>query len=131
MNNALKMALVVGVAIAVETFVLRRLFLSAPMGVFVGAFLIASLLLIFIQHLLAKRWLTHSASVSRRQAQSEPVSSIDPGLDSPSIPVFHSIDTPERNGALPEDEALPEQERDGALPEQKQHAASSDEDGII
>jgi hypothetical protein len=58
MSNALKMALVVGVVIAVETLVLRQLFLGFPRGVFVGAFLFASILLVFLQHLLMKRWLT-------------------------------------------------------------------------
>ena len=52
MNNAMKMALVVGVAIAVDTFVLRQLFVGFPIGVFVGAFLIASVLLVFLQYLL-------------------------------------------------------------------------------
>jgi len=125
MSNALKMALVVGVAIAVETLVLRQLFLGFPRGVFVGAFLIAGILLVFLQHLLMKRWLTRSDPLRRRRPQSEPVSSIDPGLNPLSAPIFHSIEAPERNGALPE------QEQNGVLPEQEQHAALSDEDGII
>ena len=125
MSNALKMALVVGVAIAVETFVLRQLFLGFPRGVFVGAFLIASVLLVFLQYLLMKRWWTRAAPLRRRQPLSDPVSSIDPGLNPLSAPIFHSIEAPERNGALPD------QEQNGVLPEQEQHAALSDEDGII
>jgi hypothetical protein len=125
MSNALKMALVVGVAIAVETFVLRQLFLGFPRGVFVGAFLIASVLLVFLQYLLMKRWWTRTAPLRRRQPQSEPASSFNPGLNPLSTPIFHSIEAPERNGALPE------QEQNGVLPEQEQHAALSDEDGII
>lgn len=124
MSNALKMALVVGVAIAVETFVLRQLFLGFPVGVFVGAFLIASALLVFLQHLLMRRWLTRAAPLRRRQPQSA-ASSFNPGLNPLSTPIFHSIEAPERNGALPE------QEQNGVLPEQEQHAALSDEDGII
>jgi hypothetical protein len=125
MSNALKMALVVGVAIAVETLVLRQLFLGFPIGVFVGAFLIASILLVFLQHLLMKRWLTRAAPLRRRRPQSEPVSSLDPGLNPLSAPIFHSIEAPERNGALPD------QEQNGAPSEQEQHPALSDEDGII
>ena len=104
MSNALKMALVVGVAIAVETFVLRQLFLGFPIGVFVGAFLIASVLLVFLQHLLMKRWWTRTAPLRRRQPQSEPASNFDPGLNPLSTPIFHSIEAPERNGALPDQE---------------------------
>jgi len=125
MNNAMKMALVVGVAIAVETFVLRQLFVGFPIGVFVGAFLIASVLLVFLQYLLMKRWWTRAAPLRRRQPQSEPASNFDPGLNPLSTPIFHSIEAPERNGALPD------QEQQGVLPDREQHAALSDEDGII
>ena len=125
MNNVMKMALVVGVAIAVETFVLRQLFVGFPIGVFVGAFLIASVLLVFLQYLLMKRWWTRAAPLRRRQPQSEPASNFDPGLNPLSTPIFHSIEAPERNGALPD------QEQQGVLPDREQHAALSDEDGII
>lgn len=125
MSNALKMALVVGVVIAVETLVLRQLFLGSPIGVFVAAFLIASVLLVFLQHLLMKRWSTRSVPLRRRHSQSEPASSVDPGLSSSSPPVFHSIEAPEHNGALPE------QEQNGVVPGQERHAPLSDEDGII
>ncbi len=125
MSNALKMALVVGIAIAIEALILRQLFLGFPTGVFVGAFLIASVLLMFIQYLLMKRWSTLSASLRRRKSQSETASNFDPGLSPPSTPVFHGIEAPERNGALPD------QERYSVLPEQEQHTALSDEDGII
>ena len=86
---------------------------------------IASVLLVFLQYLLMKRWWTRAAPLRRRQPQSEPASNFDPGLNPLSTPIFHSIEAPERNGALPE------QEQNGVLPEQEQHAALSDEDGII
>ncbi len=125
MSNALKMALVVGVVIAVETLVLRLLFLGSPIGVFVAAFLIASVLLVFLQHLLMKRWSTRSVPLRRRQSRSEPASSVDLGPSSSSPPVFHSIEVPEHNGVLSE------QEQNGVVPGQKRHAPLSDEDGII
>lgn len=83
MNGVLKTALVIGVVISVEALVLRRLFSDAPWNVFVGAFLIASLLLISLQYALSKHRTIRPSRQWRRRPQQGASSAAWNGLDPP------------------------------------------------
>lgn len=117
MNGVLKTALVVGLAIAVETLLLQRLFTDLPRGVFLGIFLVASVLLIALQHALSKRRLMRPARPSRRRSRQEPSPVTWSGLEPSSVQTTQSIDGLNHKSAL-----QGAQMADSVLP---------DEDGII
>lgn len=117
MNGVLKTALVVGVAIAVETLMLRRLFTDLPWGVFLGVVLVASVLLIALQHALSKRRSMRPVRPSRRRSRQESSPVIWSGLEPSSVPTMQNTDESNHKSAPQR-----AQMADSALP---------DEDGII
>jgi hypothetical protein len=115
MNSVLKTALLVGVAIAVETLMLRRLFIDLSWGIFLGVFLVASVLLVALQHVASKRHSMRSARQRQRRVRQEPSPAIWSGLDPSSVPTTHNESN---HNSAPRREQMAE----SALP---------DEDGII
>lgn len=121
MNGVLKTALVVGVAIVVETLILRRLFADLPWGVFLGVFLVASVLLIALQHVLSKRRSMRPARPLRRRSRQEPSPVIWSGLEPSSVQTTQSIDGSNHKSApqgaqmadsvLPDEDGIIKQER--------------------
>ncbi|MFQ3632147.1 hypothetical protein [Roseiflexus sp.] len=114
MNGVLKTAFLVGIAIAVETLLLRRLFNDVSWGIFLGVFLIASILLVALQYVASRR---HSMRTARQRLRQESSPEIWSGLDPPSVPTTHHTDGANHNSA-PQSEQM----ADSAL---------HDEDGII
>ncbi len=117
MNGVLKTAFLVGLAIAVETLLLRRLFNDVPWGVFLGVFLIASILLVALQHVASRHHSMRPARQRLRRPRQEPSPEIWSGLDPPSVPKTPRTDGVDHNSA-----SQREQMAESALP---------DEDGII
>lgn len=89
MDGVLKTAFVVGVAIAVETLVLRRLFTNLSWGIALGIFLVASLLLVALQYIVSKRYAMHAARHRRHRRRQEPSPVLWNGLDPSSVPTTH------------------------------------------
>ncbi len=117
MNGVLKTAFVVGIAIAVETLLLRRLFNDVPWGVFLGVFLIASIILVALQYVASRRHSMRPARQRLRRPRQESSPEIWSGLDPPSVPTTYRTDGGNHNSA-PQNKQM----ADSALP---------DEDGII
>lgn len=90
MNGVLKTAFVVGVAIAVETLMLQRLFTDLSRGIFLGIFLVASVLLVALQHIVSKRHSMRLARQWQRRPRQEPSPARWNGLDPSSVPTTHT-----------------------------------------
>lgn len=116
MNTITKQALVVGVAIAIEVLVLRRLFASLSPGAFWGIFLVAGVLLVLLQYGLSKSRVIRR-SIQRHRTQHEPSPSIWTGLESLPVQIMPNVAEPDRNSSTPKDH----------IPD----TALSGEDGII
>lgn len=117
MNSVLKMALVIGIFISVEVLVLRRLFIGMPWNLFVGAFLVASILLVVLQYGLSKRRPIRLSRQRGHQPQRESSPVFWNGLDPSIAPTTNVFVEPSPDNALPTGPTV-----DPALP---------DEDGII
>lgn len=112
MNSVLKIALVIGVFISVEVLVLRHLFTDMPRILFVGAFLVASILLVVLQYgLLKRRSIRLPRRWSRRsQRESSPVfwNGLDPSIASTTNVLVESKDRDSLTGPTV-DPALPDE----------------------
>lgn len=140
MNGVLKTALVVGAAVAVETLLLQRLSADLPWGAGLGMFLVASVLLIALQHAVSKHY-SMRARRRRRQPPKEPAPVTWSGLDPHLSEEHHDVQKEEPapvtgNGLDPSSvpttpNAAGASHNSAPRREQKANTALPGEDGII